>query len=143
MITTFQKWLSLHEDVQGQQPMGMGQQPMGQQPMGQQPMGQQPTGQQPEQGALSDPQHQADEESMNVSTIIQRRLEMLLDELEKKRNMTRDQMMGVLGQVMGALQEKGMKKSQMTQSAGQAFQQPQMPAQPDQQSQMQMPAQPA
>jgi len=102
MIPTFQEWLNLQE-FDG--------------PAGDTPMPGQPA------AGVSDPQHTEDEESMEVSTLIQRRLEMLFDELERKRGMNREQMMQVLGQVMGALAEKGMKKTQMVQTAGQVAQQ--------------------
>jgi hypothetical protein len=104
MIPTFQKWLNLQEqDTAGDMGTGMVS-----------PQPGQPA------AAISDPQHTEDEESMDVSTLIQRRLEMLFDELERKRGMSREQMMQVLGQVMGVLAERGMKKSQMVQAAGQA-----------------------
>ena len=69
--------------------------------------------------ALGEPQHSGDEESMNLSTLIERRLEMLLDEIQRKRGMSREQLVVVLSQVMNVLAEKGLKKGQMMQAAGQ------------------------
>ena len=94
---------------------------------------------------LSDAQHTQDEESMDVSTIIRRRLEMLLDEIEKKRNMPRNQQLQIFNQILQTLQEKGLTAGQARGAMNQQTppqQQPQQQSQQPQQQQQQQSQQP-
>jgi len=82
---------------------------------------QQPAGNQP---ALAPAAHKADEDGMDLPGMIEKRLEMLMQELEAKSKgaLTRPKQIEILSQVLSQLAEKfGMKKTTATQVVRNTF----------------------
>jgi len=98
-----------------------------------------PQQQQPADG-ISPPQHTDDEEKMELPTLIEKRLEMLIDELEKKRRLPKPQVVQIMTQIVQSLAEKvNMSNTQMASVARDAGQQ----APPPQQQPPQTPQSPS
>lgn len=70
-------------------------------------------GQAPAQGnpGVAEPQHTSGEDEMDVSQVIERRLQMLVDELEKKKRLPRTQLVQILSQVVQTLGGMGLNKT--------------------------------
>ena len=81
------------------------------------------------QSGLAGPAHNADEDQMDLPSLIERRLQMLLDEIEKKRRMPKQQQMQILKQIIEKLtgMSGGLNNQQVMQTArGQIQSQDQM-----------------
>lgn len=91
-LPTFQQWSEMSE-LPGQGPNAT--------PQGS-PMG--ATG-------VSAPQHTQDEDSMDIHSLIQKRLNMLLDELEKKKKRPKAELVQIFSSVLQQLMNMGMTKS--------------------------------
>jgi hypothetical protein len=73
---------------------------------------QMPTNQMP---AVAEPQHHSGEDQMDISRVIETRLQMLIDELEKKKRIPRPQLIQILSQVMETLTGVGLNKTMANQ----------------------------
>ena len=67
----------------------------------------------PQPGAtgVSDPQHMQDEESMDINAVIEKRLNMLLDELQQKRKRPKEELVQIFSAVLQQLMNMGLTKS--------------------------------
>lgn len=109
-VPRFSEWAALAE--QGPMPQQMGAPAMG--------MGANMNTPTPQQGAnepvpgatgVSDPQHMQDEESMDINAVIEKRLNMLLDELEQKRKRPKEELVQIFSAVLQQLMNMGLQKS--------------------------------
>lgn len=112
-VPKFSEWAALAE--QGPMPQQMGAPNPGAMGMG---MGMNtPTPQQgatePAPGAtgVSAPQHMQDEESMDINAVIEKRLNMLLDELQQKRKRPKEELVQIFSAVLQQLMNMGLQKS--------------------------------
>lgn len=96
------------------------------------------------QGQVNPPEHTGDEDAMDIPALIERRLMMLIDEVEKKRNMPRDQQVEILTQVIQTLAGQfGLNKQHVQKATKGAFGNQGQPPQGDQPPPpMQQPQQP-
>jgi len=88
---------------------------------------------------LDPPAHEMGEENMEVPSIIRIRLEMLMDELEKKRNLPKEQQVIILQKVIASMQnsstplnQQELQKTARGQTPQQNTQQPPPPQNPQQ-----------
>lgn len=63
-------------------------------------------------GALSPPQHAIDDGELDLPSLMKKRIQMLLDEIEKKRSIPKQQLIEVLNQVVQSISGDGPPQDQ-------------------------------